>query len=34
MENRNGLVVAAKASQSATVTEREAAVELLDCVLA
>jgi transposase len=27
------LVVAAKASQSATVTEREAAVELLDCVL-
>jgi transposase len=33
MENRNGLVVAAKASQSATVTEREAAMELLDCVL-
>jgi transposase len=33
MENRNGLVVAAKASQSATVTERETAVELLDCVL-
>jgi transposase len=33
MENRNGLVVAAKASQSATVTERETAVELLDSVL-
>jgi len=33
MENRNGLVMAAKASQSATVTERETAVELLDCVL-
>jgi IS5 family transposase len=33
MENRNGLVVAAKASQAATVTERETAVELLDCVL-
>ena len=30
MENRNGLVVAAKASQAATVTERETAVELLD----
>jgi IS5 family transposase len=33
MENRNGLVVAAKASQAATATEREAAVELLDSVL-
>jgi transposase len=33
MENRNGLVMAAKASQSATVTEREAAVELLDHIL-
>lgn len=33
MENRNGLVVAAKASQSATVTERQTAVELLDSVL-
>ena len=33
MENRNGLVVAAKASQAATVTERETAVELLDCEL-
>jgi transposase len=33
IENRNGLVMAAKASQSATVTERETAVELLDCVL-
>ncbi len=33
MENRNGLVVAAKASQAATVTERETAVELLDGVL-
>jgi hypothetical protein len=33
MENRNGLVVAAKASQSVTVTGREMAVESLDSVL-
>ena len=33
MENRNGLVVAAKASQAATVTERETAAELLDGLL-
>ena len=33
MENRNGLVVAAKASQAATVAERETALELLDRVL-
>ncbi len=30
MENRNGLVVAAEASQAATVGEREAALKLLD----
>ncbi len=30
MENRNGLVVAAEASQAATVAERETALELLD----
>ena len=33
MENRNGLVVAAEASQAATVAEREAALEMLDRVL-
>jgi len=33
MENRNGLVVAAAASQSATVAERTVALELLDQVL-
>ena len=34
MENRNGLVVAAEASQSATNAERDAALRLLDQVLA
>jgi transposase len=34
MENRNGLVVAAQASLSATVAEREAAVSMLDKVIA
>jgi transposase len=33
MENRNGLVVAAEASQSATVAEREMALKLLDRVV-
>jgi hypothetical protein len=33
MENRNGLVVAAEASQSATNAEREAALSMLDDVL-
>jgi transposase len=33
MENRNGLVVAAEASQSATNAERDAALRLLDSVL-
>ena len=33
MENRNGLVVGAEASQSATVAEREVALDLLDQVL-
>jgi transposase len=34
MENRNGLVVAAEASQAATVAEREVALKLLDRTLA
>jgi hypothetical protein len=34
MENRHGLVVAAEASQSATVAEREVALRLLDRVIA
>jgi transposase len=34
MENRNGLVVAAEASQSATVAEREVALKLLDRTVA
>jgi len=34
MENRNGLVVAAEVTQSATVAERTAAVEMLDAVVA
>ncbi len=34
MENRNGLVVAAAASLSATIAEREAALQLLDRVIA
>lgn len=34
MENRNGLVVAAEASQAATNAEREAALRLLDSVIA
>jgi transposase len=34
MENRNGLVVAAEASQSATVAEREVALQLLDRAIA
>jgi transposase len=33
-ENRNGLVVAAEATQSATVAEREAALRMLDLVVA
>jgi hypothetical protein len=33
MENRNGLVVGAEASQSATNAEREVAVDLLDQVV-
>ena len=34
MENRNGLVVAAQASQAATVAEREVALKLLDPTVA
>ena len=34
MENRNGLVVAAEASQAATVAEREAALRMVDRVVA
>jgi hypothetical protein len=34
MENRNGLVVAAEASLSATIAEREAALKMLDRVVA
>jgi transposase len=34
MENRNGLVVAAEATQAATVAEREAALEMLDRTMA
>jgi transposase len=34
MENRNGIVVAAEVTQSATVAEREAAVKMLDAVVA
>jgi len=33
IENRNGLAVAAEATQSATIAEREMALELLDCVV-
>jgi transposase len=34
MENRNGIVVAAVVTQSATIAEREAALEMLDAVVA
>ena len=34
MENRNGLVVAAEASQSATKAEREAALRMIDAAIA
>jgi hypothetical protein len=34
IENRNGLVVAAEATQAATVAEREAALRMLDQTVA